>query len=302
MKKAYEFNKIVEAVISSKLHVEAIFDEVTTQSVQNLLMEGTKKFVGDTKTFKGVSNKDSKKYAEYICDRLNRLPNFLHNNIHFEPTPHSYKSRGPLFGEGSHSTFMDIMTMNVNDSMSPQTWQDAFRNKFDLEIKRLRSVIRHEMAHRIDLQRAHKDPVKRMSSRKFRKLMIPHKNTSSYYGMPTEILAHANHTVELMVLGHDRGWKETIALFALSDHTRNFKNTRRFISTVGKLMVEYDVPWRTRLELKRELLKLAKQMRASVIDMGINDLDKAVDKALDEITPGMSKSVRFTTKYGQREI
>jgi hypothetical protein len=192
---------------------------------------------------------------------------------------------------------MDIMTVNVNSYLDPKVWHDAFRNKFDLEIKRLRSVIRHEMAHRLDLHKAKQDPIKRMSSRKYRKLMTPHKNSDTYYGMPTEIVAHANHTIELMALDHDRGWKETIALYALSDQTRNFKNTKRFISTVAKLMVEYDIPWTKRRELKRELLKLARQMKASVKDLGLEEVDKALDIALDSVTPGTSKSVRFLSQY-----
>lgn len=300
MKKASEFIQFSEAVISSKLHLEAIFSGSTTETVQRILMDGTKKYVKDTKTFKGVSNATSKQFAEYVADMLNRVPNFLHNHISFEAQPHSFKKKGSLFGEGSHSTFMEIMTIHVNSMMAPQVWRDAWNSKFDLEIKRLRSVIRHEMAHRVHLQKAHQDPVKRMSSRKYRKLMIPHKNSHSYFGMPTEILAHANHTVELMYLGHERGWKETIAQYALTDNTRNFKNTRRLIWTIGKLMVEYDIPWKTRLKLKRELLVMARQMRVSVKDLGYDELDKALDTALKEVDPDAAKSVRFMNKYGEK--
>jgi len=300
MKKAYEFIKLSEAVVSSRLHIEAIFDVLTTEATQRILMDGTKKYVKDTKTFKDVSNTSSRQFAEHICDLLNRIPNFLHNQISFDPQPHTNKKNGPLFGEGAHSTFLDVMTVNVNTVMSPEVWKDAWSGKFDLEIKRLRSVIRHEMAHRLHLQKVHKDPIKRMGSRKFKKIMVPHKNSHSYFGMPTEIIAHANHTVELMWLGHERGWKETIAQYALTDDTRNFRNTKRLIWTIGKLMVEYNIPWKTRFKVKKELINMARQMRVSVKDLGSNELDKALDTAIRRVDPEASKSARFIANYGER--
>jgi hypothetical protein len=299
MSKATEFIKISERVISSKLHTESIFDTVTVESIQRILMDGTKRYVSDPKTFSKVTQKHVKQFVEHISEQLNKLPNFLHMHIHFDPQPVVTK-KAPLFGEGAHSTFNEIMTISVNYAMKVKDWKDAWNGKFDLEIKRLRSVVRHELAHRLDLQKAHRDPVKRMGSRRFKKLMIPHKNSHSYYGMPTEILAHANHTVELINLGHDRGWRETVAQYALTDSSRNFKNTKRYAKTVAKLMVEYDVPWMKRIAFKRELMKLARQMRTSVNNLGADEVDKSINTALDTVDTEMSKSARLIAAYGSR--
>lgn len=296
MNKSAELILILE-VISSKFHTEIIFDDSTVDSIKRVFIDGTKRYVNDpSKEFK-VSSKQIKQFIEYISEQLNKLPSFLHNKIHFEPEP--IKDRY-IFGEGSHNTFNDIMIISVNSNISIKTWKNAWNNNFRSEIQRLRSVIRHELAHRVHLQRANKDPIKRLKGRKFRKLMTPHKNSHRYYGMPTEILAHANHTVELITFGDEHGWKEVIARYALTDSSRNFKNTKRLVSTIAKLMAEYNVPWMERMKLKRELIKIAKVMRTNVRNLGIDEIDKAVDVALSSDTLGMSKSSDFIATYGNR--
>lgn len=291
--------EISESVISSKLHTEAIFTVPTVESIERILIDGTKRFIPDPKTgFSKASNSTVKNFSEYIAEQLNKIPNFLHSKISFESQPNSNK-KASLFGEGYHSTFTGIMVISVNSSMSPTTWKDAWANKFDLEIKRLRSVVRHELAHRLHLEKAQVDPVKRMKSRQYKKLMTPYRKAHSYYGMPTEILAHANHTVELMNLGHDRAWRETLAQFALTDDSSNFKNTRRFVSLVISLMKEYNVPWLKRLAFKKELIKLAKQMRASVKDLGVDQIDTSLETAIGSVSPEHTKSARFISQYSE---
>jgi hypothetical protein len=137
---------------------------------------------------------------------------------------------------------------------------EAIKDKFDKEIIRLRSVLRHELAHRLHMEAIHRDPIKRVQSWRFQRAVTAAHDPYDYYGKPAEILAHANHTIELMAKGHDQGWREVVANYVLSDTSPGRVNTRQFIKLVSKLSREYDVPFTKRVMLRRELQQLAHQM------------------------------------------
>ena len=269
---------IQERVVSSRTHTEVLFDEITTEKIREILISKAQQIVG--RRSQELLDKDEEsqrktvqRFARSIVTPLHNLPHFLYNRIDFDSEP--VGPQQSLFGTGYQHTFWTIITINTNEAMTPETLVEAINDKFEKEIMRLRSVVRHELAHRLDMERIHADPVKRILSRRFQRAVTEPHGRTDYYGKPTEILAHANHTIELMAQGHDQAWREVLANFILSDTSQNHKDTKKYISLVTKLTKETGVPFTKRLIFKRDLTRLANRMRIKSGELeGRNHLEK----------------------------
>jgi hypothetical protein len=294
MNKAEYLILICERVVSSRMFTQVIFDNATQDYIKDTLKKETERILGKKPDFGKVSNKDISNFVKVVSNKLKEHPHFVHNNIHFDVQPTSKGDKSSLFGEGYHHVYMNLLVVYVNLNMSPEVWKDAYNNNFDKEIVRLRSVIRHELAHRMHLEKISPNPEKRMRKRAFQKAVTPRRGSHHYYGIPTEIVAHANHTIELIAAGHERGWRETLASFVLSDDSRHLKNTKRLVRLIAKLMAEYEVPWIKRLKVKRELMNLARKMKVSMQDIGIEEIDKAQEKMIGIEAETDISSVRLT--------
>ena len=278
MSRATDLIGIMEYFVSSKVHVESIFDTTTVNAIKNTLMDGSKR----TTTVK--------EFGEFIARELSKLPHFLHNEIDFSTAASGPKSS--LFEEAETDRKTLKITVFVNTKFPYDAWKEAQGDGFKEELKQLRGTVRHELSHRMDFQRATRGPIKFLNNYRSKRLLLQRKGSPEYYGMPTEIMAHANQTVELINAGHEAAWKKTLALFAVSDTSRRHLNTKKYISATVKLMREYDVPWILRLKFKRELKKLARSMRINVENLGIDDPEDVKGTALRYHKPELANVVR----------
>ena len=258
---------ISERVVSSRTHTEVLFDEITTEKIRDILINKAQQIVG--RRPQELLDKDEEsqrktvqRFARSLVTPLRNMPHFLYNRIDFESEP--VGPQQSLFGTGYQHTFWTIITINTNEAMSPETLVEAINDKFEKEVMRLRSVIRHELAHRLDMERIHSDPVKRIQSRRFQRAVTSPPGSSDYYGKPTEILAHANHTLELMTQGHEQAWREVMANYILSDTSKNHRDTKEYIRLMSKLTKELNYPFTQRLMFRRTMLNLMKQMHIDV--------------------------------------
>ena len=269
-------------IISSRVHTEMLFDEATTDQIRIILTRNSRQIFGKVPSALlafplAQQERLVQRFAKSIVKPLSALPHFLYNRIGFEVQ--SIGSHQSLFGNGYQHTFWTIIIVIVNDKVSPEVLVDAMNDNFEKEIIRLRSVVRHEFTHRLDMERIHPNPVKRIQSRRFAKAVLPSGDLNDYYEKPVEIIAHANHTVELLMKGHEKGWREVLANYVLTDNSPGHVNTRKYIMSVSKLMKEYKIPFTQRILVRRVLGDLANKMR-----MRINDIsDKEIIDQRNEI-------------------
>jgi len=295
---------LTERVISSRLHTEMLFDEVTTEQVAEILQQETRKLLGknvQSLLEKPVPEQDRlvRHFAQNLVPKLKQVPHFLYNRINFDTQP--VGDQFALFGTGYQHTFFTIVTILINTALDPKIWVEAYETDFGKEIMRLRSVVRHELAHRLHMEKIHPDPVKRWEGRKFKNAATAPPLSHHYYGMPTELIAHANHTIELIRLGHERAWKETLANYALTDPSPGFSNTKKFVRLVAKLSKEYGLPLAQRMRFRRELLKLARKMRVSAETFGGDMMKLSTRNKVLEIDtdPATVRSLRLNKEEVQ---
>ena len=284
-----------ERVVSSRTHTEVLFDEITTEKIRDILINKARQIIGLLpqellSRDEEAQRKLVQRFARSLVTPLRNLPHFLYNKIDFESEP--VGSHQSLFGTGYQHTFWTIISVIINEAMSPETLVEAINDKFEKEVMRLRSVVRHELAHRLDMERIHSDPVKRIQSRRFQRAVTPPPGSSDYYGKPTEILAHANHTIELMTQGHDQGWREVMANYILSDTSKNHRDTREYIRLMSKLTKELNYPFTQRIMFRRTMLKLMKQMHMDVQGLeGKDPLEKRTILLQRGISPDKQKEI-----------
>lgn len=260
---------LVEAVISSRIPTDMMLDSDTNEKVLEILKTTSRRIIGDPDKFLTMSPENQQvllqRFVKNIVEPLNRVPHFLHNKVGFELG--DVGNHQSLFGNGYQHIYWTIIGIVVNTSVAPEVLATAMKSDFDKEFIRLRSVLRHELAHRLDMERIHANPTKRIMSRRFGKAIFAPPNHNPYYGMPTEILAHANHAVDLMAQGHDQAWREVLANFVLMDNSPGHKSTRLLIRTMAKLLKDYDVPFTRRYTMRRELSALATKMRLRIPEL-----------------------------------
>ncbi len=264
------YTRVDERILSSRIPTEMIFDDETVDKIQQILVSKARQIIGiPPRNLLRLPQRDQEKvvqrFVRSLVVPLHNIPHFLYNKIDFEVQP--VGNHQSLFGTGYQHTYWTIITVIVNETISPETVVEAMQDNFEKELSRLRSVIRHEFAHKLDMERIHLNPLHRIQSRRFQKAVTAAPGHSEYYGKPTEIIAHANHTVELMAQGHDKGWKEVLANFVLTDTSPGRKNTKKYIKTVVKLTKEYNIPFTKRFLLRRELTTLSNKMHMRLGDL-----------------------------------
>lgn len=284
-------------IISSQLHTDLLFDTITNELVLDILNKKAKQFIGNPDTFLTLKEKDQdkriKQYTRSLMKPLGQIPHFLHNKIHFETgleTKHS-----SLFGTGYHHTFFEYIAVIINEDIDPQILVDAIKDNFSKELLRLRAVIRHEFAHRLEMQKIHQDPVKRYHSSKRLKAVTAPQGHSEYYGKPTEIRAHANHAVELLAQGHIRGWREVLVDYIYNDTSTGHRDTRQLVKYISKLLKDYKIPFTKRIMFRRDLLNITHKMRMKIPELEGNTDPMMIYKTLGQISLDAEHHSEFDT-------
>jgi hypothetical protein len=257
---------IDERIISSRRYTDNIFQADTVCDTLLVLRNtATKLFGVKGKMGALVSKKDKEllvmKFAIAVEKPLREIPGYNHNRITFKAEP--VGTHQGLFGSGWMDTYTNNITVQINTLAPFDALVDAVKDNFLAETLKLRSVIRHELAHRMHMEHIKIDPEKRTKSWKYKRAMTAAPGADEYYGMPTEIIAHANHTIDLLQHGQDELAIRILTNIVFADYYP-YRTTRQFIKYITKLSKDYKFNFFTRRRFRKALEQVQKHIHMEV--------------------------------------